>query len=131
MAFEKVVGKGENGNNCILFFRQCFLLLHIFHNLGHLFLKPACSEQGKVVVNVCACVCPDLCIPQISTFMDRFQNNLAQLFAMTLFQTSLSFYYVCSTSLLKTLLEQEKLLVRSNFSFSHSVFYLSGKRSAT
>ena len=29
---------------------------------------------------------------------------------------------VCSTSLLKTLWENEKLLVTSNFSFSHSVF---------
>ena len=30
---------------------------------------------------------------------------------------------VCLTSLLKTLWEKEKLLVTSNFSFSHSVFY--------
>ena len=30
---------------------------------------------------------------------------------------------VCSTSLLKTLREKEKLLVTSNFSFSYSVFY--------
>ena len=34
------------------------------------------------------------------------------------------FLRVCRTSLLKTLWEKEKLLVRSNFSFSHSVFYL-------
>ena len=33
------------------------------------------------------------------------------------------FLRVCSTSLLKTLWEREKLLVTSNFSFSHSVFY--------
>ena len=32
------------------------------------------------------------------------------------------FLRVCSTSLLKTLQEKEKLLVTSNFSFSHSVF---------
>ena len=31
--------------------------------------------------------------------------------------------HVCSTSLLKTLQEKEKLLVTSNFSFSHLVFY--------
>ena len=31
--------------------------------------------------------------------------------------------HVCSTSLLKTLREKEKLLLISNFSFSHSVFY--------
>ena len=33
------------------------------------------------------------------------------------------FLRVCCTSLLKTLWEKEKLLVTSNFSFSHSVFY--------
>ena len=33
------------------------------------------------------------------------------------------FLRVCSTSLLKTLCEKEKLLVTSNFSFSHSIFY--------
>ena len=36
---------------------------------------------------------------------------------------------VCSTSLLKTLREKEKLLVTSSFSFSHSVFYPLGERS--
>ena len=33
------------------------------------------------------------------------------------------FLHVCSNGLLKTLRAKEKLLVRSNFSFSHSVFY--------
>ena len=33
------------------------------------------------------------------------------------------FLRVCSTSLLKTLWEKEKLVVTSNFSFSHGVFY--------
>ena len=40
------------------------------------------------------------------------------------------FLCVCSTSLLKTLWEKEKLLVTSNFSFSHSAFYLIGELSA-
>ena len=40
------------------------------------------------------------------------------------------FLRVCSTSLLKTLWEKEKLLVTNNFSFSHSVFYTFGKLSA-
>ena len=40
------------------------------------------------------------------------------------------FLPVCSTSVLKTLWEKEKLLVTSNFSFSHGVFYLFGKLSA-
>ena len=33
------------------------------------------------------------------------------------------FLHVCSTSLLKTLREKEKLLITSNFSLSHSVFH--------
>ena len=39
------------------------------------------------------------------------------------------FLHVCSTSLLKTQWEKEKLLETSNFSFSHSVFYLFGELS--
>ena len=40
------------------------------------------------------------------------------------------FLRVCGTSLLKTLWVKEKLLATSNFSFSHSVFYLFGEYSA-
>ena len=40
------------------------------------------------------------------------------------------FLHVCSTSILKTLWEKEKLLVKSNFSFSHSVFLMFGELSA-
>ena len=40
------------------------------------------------------------------------------------------FLRVCRISLLKTLWEKEKLLVTSNFSFSHSVFYPFGELSA-
>ena len=41
------------------------------------------------------------------------------------------FLHVCSTCLLKTLWEKEKLLVTSDFSFSHSVFYPFRKLSTT
>ena len=40
------------------------------------------------------------------------------------------FSRACSTNLLKILWEKEKLVTVSNFSFSHSVFYLSGELSA-
>ena len=39
------------------------------------------------------------------------------------FPNKLWFLRLCSSSLLKTLWKKEKLLVTSNFSFSHSVFY--------
>ena len=40
------------------------------------------------------------------------------------------FLHVCSTSLLKTQWKKEKLLVTSNFSFSHGVFYQFGELSS-
>ena len=40
------------------------------------------------------------------------------------------FLSVDCTCLLKTLWENEKLLIRTNFSFSHSVFYTSGELSS-
>ena len=46
------------------------------------------------------------------------------------FQNKPWFLRVCSTSLLKTMCEKEKLLVTSNFSFSHGVFFPFGKLSA-
>ena len=49
---------------------------------------------------------------------------------LTLSQTSPGFLRVCTSSLLKTLWEKEKLLVTSNFSFSYSVFYRCGELSA-
>ena len=42
---------------------------------------------------------------------------------ITVSQISSWFLRVCRTSHLKTVLEKEKLLITSNFSFSHSVFY--------
>ena len=44
--------------------------------------------------------------------------------------TSPYFLSVSSRSLLKTLWEKEKLLTRSNSSFTHSIFYLFGEPSA-
>ena len=41
------------------------------------------------------------------------------------------FLHVSSTSILKTLWEKEKLLVMSNSSFSHRVFFPFGELSAT
>ena len=50
--------------------------------------------------------------------------------AITPFPNKPWFLRVCSTSLLQTLWEKEKLLVTSHFSFSHSVFYLFEELSA-
>ena len=46
------------------------------------------------------------------------------------FPHNVTFWRPWETSLMKTLWEKEKLLVTSNFSFSHSVFYPFGKLSA-
>ena len=70
------------------------------------------------------------CYEQFLLFPQCFQKQsvvdafklVSMEWKLTLSETSPGFY-VCSTSLLKTLWEKEKLLVTSNFSFSHSVFY--------
>ena len=49
---------------------------------------------------------------------------------LNLLPNKLLFLCVCSTSLLKTLWEKEKLVVTSNFSFSHSAFYPFGQLSS-
>ena len=46
---------------------------------------------------------------------------------VTISQTNHGFLLVCSIKILKTLWEKEKLLIKSNFSFSHSVFYPFGE----
>ena len=43
------------------------------------------------------------------------------------FPNKLWLLHVCSTNLLKTVLEKEKLLVTSNFPFSHIVIYPFGE----
>ena len=48
---------------------------------------------------------------------------------INLFPNKPWFLCLCSASLFKTLWEKEKLLITSNFSFSHSVFYLFGELS--
>ena len=57
------------------------------------------------------------------------QNKLTRI-SINPFPNKPWFLCVCSTSLLKTLWEKEKLLVTSIFSFSHRVFYVLGELSA-
>ena len=57
---------------------------------------------------------------RIPTFKDAEKEALLKTFKP--FQNKPCFLHVCSTSLLKILWKKEKLLVTSNFSFSHSVF---------
>ena len=56
-------------------------------------------------------------------FLPNYSKNCSSLFCfINLLPNKPWFLRVCSTSLLKTLREKEKLLVTSNFSFSHSAF---------
>ena len=64
----------------------------------------------------------------IKIFKSNSYTFLTEFYVLlTLSQTSPS---VCSTSLLKTLREKEKLLIMSNFSFSQSIFHPFGELSA-
>ena len=59
-----------------------------------------------------------------------FEFGLVSKWCINPFPNKPWFLRVCIKSLLKTLWEKEKLLVTSNFSFSHSVFYPFGELSA-
>ena len=61
---------------------------------------------------------------------DVNREGIYCLFFLNPFPNKPWFLRVCSWSLLKKLLEKEKLLVTSNFSFSHSVFLPFRKPSA-
>ena len=51
------------------------------------------------------------------------KNHVSSGVYFNLIQNKPWFLHVCSTSVLKTLWEKEKLFVMSNFCFPHSVFY--------
>ena len=66
----------------------------------------------------------------ILTYGQAIWNKVEDISCFNPFQNNPWFLRVCRTGLLKTLWEKEKLLITSNFSFSHSVFYLFGEPSA-
>ena len=83
------------------------------------------------------------CFPPVYNWKTLFKSHFCWLLSTTIFilndnRLNLSqtiankpwFLRVCSTSLLKTLWEEENLLVTSNFSFSRSVFHLFEEPSA-
>ena len=79
-------------------------------------------DNLKTVDHIILC----LMILRIKTFEKRCRIRRKcwqYLYCFSPFPNKPWFLGVCRTSLLKTLLEKEKLLVKSNFSFSHCVFY--------
>ena len=113
-----------------LLFSQCFLpcMVLIFPFWMHFEMSSAICfnlDQSKIL-STCNGLKDFTLYHTIPYFNDPekvFKNqrflHFPQCFPLlTISQTS----PVCSTNLLKTLREKEKLLVMSNFSFSHSVF---------
>ena len=64
----------------------------------------------------------DILVNLLSSAMTYLRQMLTSTVHLTLFLNKCWFLHVCSTSLYKPLLKTEKLLITSNFSFSHSVF---------
>ena len=60
---------------------------------------------------------------EVETLLKSEEMPVARNFCLNPFPDKPWFLHVCSTNLLKTLWEKEKLLLMSNFSFSHSVLY--------
>ena len=99
------------------------IILSISHNVFHPFWVKFC-HLNKVLLLVC------LTNP-ISKKKRNFQKEIHISSHINPYTNKPWFLRVCSTSLSKTLWEKEKLLVTSNFSFSHSVFYPLRKLAAT
>ena len=130
-AFENIEGKGEIAHNeQFLLFLQCFLFNHIIVSLfvyifdiislfAAEFEEPNIGIWGKGLNTACF----------ISMFIKNWETRACSFQKSCVAISYLShdtFWYPWETSLLKTPWEKEKLLVTSNFSFSHSVFYLFG-----
>ena len=86
-------------------------------------------SQGRQKVLLCGNGFKDLQEKHSSLGSLKIVIVWSSLQILTLYQTSPGFYVSAVKSLLKTLWEKEKLLVRSNFSFSHIFFYLLQKLS--
>ena len=77
-------------------------------------VQQGCTGLGIVVISIL------IYIPKVTGTIDQQFNP---------FPNKPWFLRACSTNLLETLWEKEKLLETSNFSFFHSVFYPFGKLS--
>ena len=111
---KNIIGKGENTvNQHYLLFPQYFLPKGENAGNQHILLSPHCFLLYVISIFISHFFC-HLQMKLIWTILNPFPNKPW-------------FLRVCSTSLLKTLREKEKL---SNFSSSHCVFYPFGKLSA-
>ena len=97
-----------------------------FHDTGEIGFWKHCGKRRKCWLPAFSPF-PTMFSSMSKTFI-TFILSLAN--AFNSFPNKPWFLRVCSTSLLKTLREKEKLLIRSNFSFSLSVFYPFGQLSA-
>ena len=84
--------------------------IHSFNQSINQSIKHLCSKRSVG--------CKPVFSPILTMFLNVFCHRI-----LNPFRNKPRFLRICSTSLLKTLWEK-KLLITSNFSFSHSVFYL-------
>ena len=99
-------GRGTNAFNVCITFHCLFLYLHEHWGRGKL-----------------ESLCPSICMfIHPSKFCSGHSFQTIKAINFNPFPNKPWFLPVCSRGLLKTLWEKEKLVVTSNFSFSHSVF---------
>ena len=88
-----------------------------------------CTDEIQEIHEYLSCCCDKTEIMLKGTY-NTIQSIGQFSFSFNFFLNKTLFSCVCSTSLLKTLLVKEKLLVKGDFSFSHCVFYSFGEFSA-
>ena len=79
---------------------------------------------------ICVCFISNTFVPNTRKKVKIKKKNLNLTYRLNPFPNKPFYLCVCSIILLKTLWEKKKLLVASNFAFSHSIFYLFGELSA-
>ena len=99
-----------------------------FHFTGYKILWENACNQYFLLFLQCFQMPSSLLASEFSPFLTMFSNAFF-LGPFNPFPLKNTFWRPWETNLLKTLWEKEKLLVTSNFSFSHSVFYLFGQLS--
>ena len=100
--------------------------MYIFFS-SHLFWKRC---QGTVITLSLPVWCYPAKTLKLCMTSSIIEDILFELGLFNPFPNKPWFLRVCSRSLLKTVLEKEKLLVMNNFSFSYSVFYAFRERNA-
>ena len=89
--------------------------------LSYIMVLVSCQTKWTLWIHNLCSLSAQMVVPPFHFISSSGKSSCYIFILINPFPNKPWFLHVCSTSLLKTLWEKEKLLVISNFSFSHSV----------